>query len=908
MQKICAMIENDQTYEALLQKNIALKNELLQKKAELNRYQILTSKVSDVIWILNLQGQFTYVSPSVEQLRGFTVAEVYKQSINDVLTPASAQKALQLLAETLDEEAKGIKKDVFGCYELEQTCKDGSTVWTEVITSANRDEQGNLLEFIGVSRNIGERIKIQAELNRSEERYRLISEVSSDYVFSTMVLSNGSLELNWVSGAFENITGFTFEEYKAKGGWRAFVHPDDLTKDDEDLLNLFGNHAIKSEIRTLNKRGEVVWVQVFAHPLWDSDRNALKSIYGAVRNITERKITEQKFRESKEKLSNANNLLQAVLDASSDAITMTNRKGEFQACNKILLQRWGKTREEIVGFSAGKVLPPAVFQNRVKIINECIEARESVTFTDTYNEKWFENTIEPIVEADGTIENVAMFSRDITLLKNTLDDLKKNEEKFAKAFRCSPDPILITILNEGKIVEANDSFIALSGLTKDKCIGKTTIDIRLWIIPEQRNQFTSLLQKNGSVQDFECDFNFKGNVRNCLVSAEIISLNDEQYILGVIHDITEQKTAQLKLENERKWLRTLIESIPDLVWLKDHDGVYVLCNPKFESFFGAKEKDIIGKTDYDFVDAPLADFFRENDRKAMMSGKPSINTEELVFASNGCKGLFETIKTPVYDVEGHLIGVLGISRDMTELNELNQNLEKKVEERTLQLEDANKDLEAFAYSISHDLRAPLRHIDGFSKILKDAISDSNDETNRYFRKISDSVIQMGQMIDDLLKFSRLGRKSIQKTDVDLNILVENVVNQFEQEITSRKIEIVIDKLPVIHGDYGLLQMVFENLISNAIKFTSKKEKAIIEVGYYKDTDQKNTIFVKDNGAGFDMAYANKLFGVFQRLHAQSEFEGTGIGLANVKQIIQKHGGTITAKSEIDNGATFFITL
>jgi light-regulated signal transduction histidine kinase (bacteriophytochrome) len=308
------------------------------------------------------------------------------------------------------------------------------------------------------------------------------------------------------------------------------------------------------------------------------------------------------------------------------------------------------------------------------------------------------------------------------------------------------------------------------------------------------------------------------------------------------------------------------------------------------------------------VDAPIADFFREKDRKAMMAGKPSINTEELVFAGNGYKGLFETIKTPMYDVEGHLMGILGISRDITELNELNQHLEKKVEERTLQLEDANKDLESFAYSISHDLRAPLRHIDGFSKILKDAISESSDETNRYFRKISDSVIQMGRMIDDLLKFSRLGRKPIQTTEVDLNTLVKNVINQFEPEITSRKIEMKVGKLPVIHGDSGLLQMVFENLISNAIKFTSKKEKAIIEIGYYKDTDQKNTIFVKDNGAGFDMAYASKLFGVFQRLHTQSEFEGTGIGLANAKQIIHKHGGTITAKSEIDNGATFLITL
>lgn len=238
---------------------------------------------------------------------------------------------------------------------------------------------------------------------------------------------------------------------------------------------------------------------------------------------------------------------------------------------------------------------------------------------------------------------------------------------------------------------------------------------------------------------------------------------------------------------------------------------------------------------------------------------------------------------------------------------LTEELEVRVAERTVQLEKVNHELESFAYSVSHDLRAPLRHINGFIRMLSDSFADKTQEHESFFNKVFESSAKMSKMIDDLLTFSRLGKKSLNKTEVNLNEIVTKAIHQCTPDFEHRQVEWKIDKLPVVQGDANLLQLVFVNLISNALKFTSKKEKAILEIGKCNKSE-KCVVYIKDNGVGFDMEYAGKLFGVFQRLHTQQEFEGTGIGLANVKQIIQKHGGTITAKGELNKGATFYINL
>jgi len=235
-------------------------------------------------------------------------------------------------------------------------------------------------------------------------------------------------------------------------------------------------------------------------------------------------------------------------------------------------------------------------------------------------------------------------------------------------------------------------------------------------------------------------------------------------------------------------------------------------------------------------------------------------------------------------------------------------LEKRVEERTAQLTAANRELEAFSYSVSHDLRAPLRHINGYISILSKHLQNTLPEKEKhYFDTISESAHQMGELIDDLLHFSRTGRQEMKLTSIDMNVVLKDALQVIKHESIGRNIKWIIAPLPLATGDYAMLRLVWINLLSNAVKFGRTTVVPQIEIGVVDD-DNESVFFVRDNGVGFDMQYAHKLFGVFERLHSAQEFEGTGIGLANVRRIIQRHGGRTWAEAEVGKGATFYFSL
>lgn len=238
-----------------------------------------------------------------------------------------------------------------------------------------------------------------------------------------------------------------------------------------------------------------------------------------------------------------------------------------------------------------------------------------------------------------------------------------------------------------------------------------------------------------------------------------------------------------------------------------------------------------------------------------------------------------------------------------------RKLNAELNRRASELEAANKELESFAYSVSHDLRAPLRHMVGYSELLQRQASPLlDDKSQRFIRTILESAKKMGNLIDDLLAFSRIGRAETKKQDVDLGQLVKEVVAEIGQETKGRDIAWKIGALPVCYGDRSMLRLVAVNLVSNAVKFTRKRRPAEIEIGYRERNKNEVEVFIRDNGAGFDMQYASKLFNVFQRLHLSEQFEGTGIGLATVQRIIQRHGGKVRGEGAIDQGATFYFSL
>jgi light-regulated signal transduction histidine kinase (bacteriophytochrome) len=272
--------------------------------------------------------------------------------------------------------------------------------------------------------------------------------------------------------------------------------------------------------------------------------------------------------------------------------------------------------------------------------------------------------------------------------------------------------------------------------------------------------------------------------------------------------------------------------------------------------------------------------------------------------------------SPIKDANGKVIGVSKVARDISDrkaveerIRQLNTELEQRVVERTAQLQAANKELEAFSYSVSHDLRAPLRHVMGFVEMLRqDAGPTLPQNCLQHLATISQAAQQMGDLIDDLLAFSRIGQAEMQKREVNLDRLVQEALSDSQAEAKERNIVWDIHPLPAVQADRALLRLALVNLISNAVKFTGTRAEARIEIGCAPSGDGETVIFIRDNGVGFDPQYAGKLFGVFQRLHSRDEFEGTGIGLANVQRIINRHGGRTWAEGVVDGGATFYFSI
>jgi PAS domain S-box-containing protein len=501
------------------------------------------------------------------------------------------------------------------------------------------------------------------------------------------------------------------------------------------------------------------------------------------------------------------------------------------------------------------------------------------------------------------------FQAEITRRNRTEEELRVQ----SAAFNAAANAIMITDRN-GTIQSVNPAFTALTGYTAQEAVGRNprflksgkqdeAVYRKLWQTISSGRVWSGELtnrREDGSLYIEEMTITPVRGADGTIV----------RYI-AIKQDISERK----KAEAGAAQLAAIVEYSSDAIISKDLKGTILTWNAAAERLFGYVAGEVIGQN--------IALLIPENCKAEEMAvlekvrkGQGVQHYEAVRFKKDGTPLTVSLTISPVKDAAGNTVGTSKIVRDISErkraeeqILKLNAELEQRVHDRTAQLEAANRELEAFSYSVSHDLRAPLRHIGGFADLLAKAAGPGLPDKNRhYLEQILDSTRQMGCLIDDLLLFSRMGRAEMRLQPVDLEQLVEEAKKQLEPESKGRDIRWKQSALPEVRADKALLRQVMLNLLSNALKYTRPRQPAEIEIGCDGGSPGETVVFVRDNGVGFDMAYVDKLFGVFQRLHLDEEFEGTGIGLATVRRIIARHGGRTWAEGKVNAGATFYFSL
>ena len=494
--------------------------------------------------------------------------------------------------------------------------------------------------------------------------------------------------------------------------------------------------------------------------------------------------------------------------------------------------------------------------------------------------------------------------------------LAQQASKFSDGIIATVFEPLIILTAQLEIISANRSFYDTFKLTREETTGKLFYELsnQQWDIPELREALEAVLSQNQEIKNLQVENEFESvGHKVMLLNAGRVHREDlaTNLILLTMQDVTERKRSEASLER----FRAIMEGTPHFVGMADHNGRVMWVNPAGRQMTGVPEHE-------DVAELKISDFHPEWATNLVQNeGLPcavrdGVWTAEAAFKSRDGREIPAAMVIISHkSQEGEVEFFSTISRDITEckraeaeIKQLNKDLERRVKERTAELASANKELEAFSYSVSHDLRAPLRGIDGFSQALLEDYSNKMDEDGKdSLQRIRRASQRMGHLIDDLLKLSRLTRDEMRRRPVDLSSMAKDVAQNLQNSNANRDVEFDIAQELVAEADERLVRVALENLLGNAWKFTEKQTRARIEFGSTKDSGEQ-ICFVRDNGVGFDMAYANKLFGAFQRLHDKAEFEGTGIGLATVQRVVSRHGGRIWAEAAVGKGATFYFTL
>ncbi|MEY2494156.1 MAG: hypothetical protein QOJ45_648 [Verrucomicrobiota bacterium] len=606
--------------------------------------------------------------------------------------------------------------------------------------------------------------------------------------------------------------------------------------------------------------------------------------------------------------------LAAIVESSDDAIIGKDLQGTVTSWNAGAEKMFGYKASEMMGLSITRLIPPERQQEEGEILNK-IRHRKSVRHFETVRLRKDGKTLDvsvavsAIKDRSGKIVGASKVVRDITERKRSEEARRTSEARYRALFDYAPDGIVIAD-SESYYLDANASACRMLGYTRSELIGLHATDI---VIQSEVAHIETALGVIKARSAYHREWQFRRKDGSVFPADVMATMMPDGNLLAMVRDITESRRTERALAASELRYRRLFETAKDGILILDATtGMVVDVNPFLITTLGFSHEQFLSKAVWEL--GFFKDIWANAEKFAELKDKEYVRYENLPLETSDGQRIEVEFVSNVYLVNGSKVIQCNI-RDVTArrkaqeaLRQLNANLEQRVIERTTQLEAANKDLEAFSYSVSHDLRAPLRAISGFSKIvLEDHSAEMDADGLRYLNQVEKSAQQMGQLIDDLLTFSRTGRQAFNVQPVITADIVNAALDDLKAMQENRRVNISVGDLADCEADASLLRQVWLNLLSNALKYTRKCDPAVITIGSRRE-GETDVFFIQDNGAGFDMKYADKLFGVFQRLHLADDYEGTGVGLALVQRIVQRHGGKVWAEAKLNLGATFHFTL
>ncbi len=803
---------------------------------------------------------------------------------------------LPLVKEALTRHLEG-KNSQFIC-EHRVIFPDGSHTWVATRGQAQCVESTDEIIVAGTSTDISDNRKLRDEISLAKEQAEknsvLLEEslrVGHAGTFS-IDLQNG----NWTSSqSLDDILGIGPDYPKTFDGWVSLIHPDDRIPTRNHLLNQIQakKRSVTSTCRIVRSSdGESRWVQGIGKTERKNGQYIL--LYGIIQDITERRQVEAALSESEERFRTlSEDALPGVYIIEDNRLVYVN-----PAMEKL----FGYGPGELTGADPMDIIHP----DDRELVRENIRRRIGGEI------KVMQYQIRGI-QKDGVIRYMevlgsrTMLNKRPVIIGNVLDiterkkveaALRESENRNRSLVNAMPD-LMFVISPDGTFLDYKGHRDNLF-LQPEQFIGKQISGV----MPAQLTEkcLNIITGRAGiGLHTFEYELLLNGTIHNYEARADFNPAMSETVF--VIRDITERK----KTEDGIRKMSRAIEQSPVSIVITDPEGNLEYVNPKFCEVTGYTAEEALGQNPRILKSGDHSDAYYRELWETIRSGNTWVG-EFHNKKKNGDLFWERSSISPIRNSCGQITHFVGVKEDITEakraqsvIQRLNAELEQRVIERTSQLE-------SFSYSVSHDLRAPLRAVNSFAQILKNEYESVLDvEGKRLLDTITSEACHMGKLIDDLLQFSRLGQKDLAMVSVNMDHLVKEVIESLTLEAGSRSIDWRVKRLPVIPGDHSLLRQVWQNLLNNALKYSRTRQEAVIEVGCSRKSDTW-VFYVKDNGVGFDTRYSHQLFKVFQRLHSPAEFEGSGIGLANVQRIVQKHGGTVWAEARPGEGAVFYFSL